>query len=361
MDFSLFYFANDSANDNSGDRYRLLLEGARFADTHGFSAVWTPERHFHAFGGLYPNPSVLGAALAVATERVQIRAGSVVAPLHHPARIAEEWAVVDNLSGGRVGLSFASGWHSTDFALRPEAYQDRRRITLETAQQVRELWRGRPMDVVDGAGTERSISTFPPPVRRELPVWVTSAGNTETFRDAGRAGSGVLTHLLGQDLDQLAEKIAAYRQAVADRPDADGRPGHVALMVHTYLGEDDDTVREAVRAPLSDYLRSSVELTLTSQRSRTGSRRRMDPSKLRREDVDFLVAQSFERYYRHSGLLGTVDKAMDLVDAVRAAGVDEIACLIDFGLPDDAVLAGLEHLDTLRRTVEQRVPAGAVA
>jgi hypothetical protein len=72
LDFSFFYFAAD-AGEGAGDKYRLLLEGARFADRNGFSAVWTPERHFHAFGGLYPNPAVTGAALAAVTERVQIR------------------------------------------------------------------------------------------------------------------------------------------------------------------------------------------------------------------------------------------------------------------------------------------------
>ena len=105
--------------DNSSDRYRLLLEGAKFADTHGFAAVWTPERHFHEFGGLYPNPALTSAAVAVVTEHVEIRAGSVVLPLHNPIGVAEDWAVVDNLSNGRVGLSFASGWHANDFALAP--------------------------------------------------------------------------------------------------------------------------------------------------------------------------------------------------------------------------------------------------
>ena len=61
----------------------------------------------HRFGGLYPNPSVAGAALAAITERVDIRAGSCVLPLHDPIRVAEEWSLVDNLSNGRVGISFA--------------------------------------------------------------------------------------------------------------------------------------------------------------------------------------------------------------------------------------------------------------
>jgi hypothetical protein len=73
IDFSLFYFAADAA-EGAGGKYRLLLEGAKYADDHGFSAVWTPERHFHPFGGLYPNAALTGAAVAAVTRRIGIRA-----------------------------------------------------------------------------------------------------------------------------------------------------------------------------------------------------------------------------------------------------------------------------------------------
>jgi natural product biosynthesis luciferase-like monooxygenase protein len=345
MDFSLFYFANDSCSADS-DRYDLLLSGARFADARGFNAVWTPERHFHPFGGLYPNPAVTGAAIAAVTERVAIRAGSVVAPLHHPARIAEEWSVVDNLSGGRVGISFASGWHAVDFALRPENYADRRTVVLDYAEQVRRLWRGESVTVVDGTGKQVDVRTFPPPVQPELPIWVTSAGGVETFRNAGQAGAGLLTHLLGQELDELAAKIAEYRTAVRERPNADGWPGHVVLMVHTYLSDDDDEARETVREPLSAYLRSSINLLLGS---RMDAARKINPSKLRTAEIEFLVQRSFDRYFDDGGLLGTVEKGKKVVERAREMGVDEIACLIDFGVDSKTVIAGLEHLDTLRK------------
>jgi natural product biosynthesis luciferase-like monooxygenase protein len=340
MDFSLFYFANDSSDE--GGRYRILLEGARFADTNGFTAVWTPERHFHPFGGIYPNPSVTGAAIAAVTERVGIRAGSVVAPLHHPLRIAEEWAVVDNLSGGRVGISFASGWHATDFALRPENYHDRRRLLSEYIQAVRRLWRGEALTVTNGVGEPIHVRAYPAPVQRELPVWVTSAGGVETFREAGRLGAGVLTHLLGQDIDTLAVKIAEYRKAIAGRPDADGQPGHVALMIHTYLDDDDDAVRETVRSPLTEYLGSSLSLMMGSQ---LNGRRKVE---LSAEDTAFLAQQAFERYFEHS-LLGTAVKAGALVERYRTAGVDEVACLIDFGIPADTALSGLTRLAQVHR------------
>src|SRR5262245_52032364 len=123
MDFGVMFFAG-SDRRLAADRYRLLIDAAQFADRHQFCAIWTPERHFHEFGGLFPNPSVLGAALAVVTTRIPIRAGSVIAPLHDPIRIAEEWSIVDNLSGGRVAISFGSGWNADDFVFHPDRYTD---------------------------------------------------------------------------------------------------------------------------------------------------------------------------------------------------------------------------------------------
>ena len=163
MDFSLFYFA--SADDGeSSDKYRLLIEGAKFADTHAFAAVWTPERHFYAFGGLYPNPSVTSAAIATVTERIQIRAGSVVLPLHDPLRVAEEWAVVDNLSHGRAAISFAAGWQPNDFVLAPQNYANRKEVMLGGIETVRRLWRGEKVRRHDGNGTEIEVSILPRPI-----------------------------------------------------------------------------------------------------------------------------------------------------------------------------------------------------
>ena len=125
LEFSLFYFADDNAVYGE-DKYRLYREGAMFADRRRL-AVWTPERHFHEKAGLYPNPSVLSGALATITKHVQLRAGSVVLPLHNSLRVAEEWSVVDNLSKGRVGISFTSGWMPNDFAFFPERYPVKRK------------------------------------------------------------------------------------------------------------------------------------------------------------------------------------------------------------------------------------------
>ncbi|NTX08406.1 MupA/Atu3671 family FMN-dependent luciferase-like monooxygenase [Myxococcus sp. CA040A] len=336
MELSLFYFADD-AEASSGDRYRLLLEGAKFADRHGFAAVWTPERHFHAFGGLYPSPSVAGAAIAAVTERVAIRAGSVVLPLHHPVRVAEEWALVDNLSRGRVGISVASGWHANDFVFAPERYEKRRELMLEGLDTVRRLWRGDTLRMTGGAGAQVDVTLRPRPVQKELPVWLTAAGNPETFLTAGRLGCHVLTHLLGQTWEDLEKKLVLYRDAW--RAAGHAGDGHVTLMLHTFIGEDAAKVRSVVEKPFRDYLRSSADLMRG-----LGQTLGVDLNTATEADLDRLAAQAFERYFETSGLFGTPRSVREQMERLRALGVDEVGCLIDFGIPADTVLASLPLL-----------------
>ncbi len=343
--FSLFYFASDAA-EQTADTYRLLLEGAKFADTHGFQALWTPERHFHEFGGLYPNPSVTGAAVAAITQRIHIRAGSVVLPLHNPIRVAEEWAVVDNLSHGRVGIAFASGWHANDFVFAPEKYAERRALLRQDIETVRKLWRGETITVQGGTGQSLEVRTLPRPVQAELPVWITSAGSLETFRLAGEAGVNVLTHLLGQDLSQLAARIAVYREAWHQHGhDVQGNAGHVTLMVHTFIGTDLEMVRETVRQPFRAYLRSSVDLLHSLAQSQGLD---IDADTFDEDDMQSLLDHAFERYFESSGLMGTVDSCLPMIESLKAIGVDELACLMDFGIAVDEVLASFPHLEALK-------------
>jgi natural product biosynthesis luciferase-like monooxygenase protein len=353
MGFSLFMWGNDDAPGY--DKYRLMLEGAKYFDRNGFEAVWTPERHFHAFGGPYPNPSITGAALAAVTDRIGIRAGSCVSPLHHPIRIAEEWAVVDNLSNGRVALAFASGWQPNDFVLRPENHANNKGVMLEQIDQVRRLWRGEKVSFRNPLGQDVQIGTLPRPVQPELPFWVTTAGNPDTYRQAGELGANVLTHLLGQSVDEVAEKIAIYRQARA-AAGHDPATGRVTLMLHTFVGNDDTEVRELIRQPMKDYLRSSLNLVLNFAWSfpafkRPGGAEKpqdVDLRSLPDGEVEALLDFAFERYFETSGLFGTPSTCASMAERCKRAGVDEIACLMDFGVPTDRVLASLPYLNEVR-------------
>lgn len=361
IDFGLFYFSSDES-EHDQNKYRLLLEGAKYGDRNGFSSVWTPERHFHAFGGLYPNPAVTGAAVAAVTENVSIRAGSCVTPLHHPIRVAEEWSVVDCLSNGRVGLSIAAGWQPNDFVLRPENFADRKAQMFRDLETIRALWRGETVSFPDGDGKPVEVRTLPRPVQDDLPYWVTAAGNPETFRMAGESGANILTHLLGQSLEEVTEKIAIYREARRKAGHA-GR-GIVSLMLHTMVGDNDDVVREQVRAPMKGYLRSAMNLVKaaawsfpTFKKTTTMEDGTFSVDHLGEDELDALLDYAFERYHETSGLFGSVETCVRFVDEVKGCDVDEIACLIDFGVPTEIALAHLPQLADVLRRANAHVPS----
>lgn len=350
MEYSLYYWGND---DGAGrDKYRLLLEGAQFADENGFVAVWTPERHFHAFGGPYPNPSVTGAAVAGVTKRIGVRGGSVVAPLHHPARIAEEWAVIDNLTGGRAGMAIASGWQPDDFVLRPENTPPANKAAMmDSIETVRKLWRGEAVAFPRKDGTLHEVVTQPRPVSKELPVWVTTAGNPETWREAGRAGCNVLTHLLGQSVEEVGGKIALYHEALREAGH-DPAQLSVTLMLHTFLSDSRDHAREIAREPMKDYLRSAAGLIKQYAWAFPAFKRPEGVSNafdlqldgLEPEELDAILDFAFERYFTDSGLFGTVADAIERTEDLKRIGVTEIACLIDYGIDRETVLQGLKPL-----------------
>ncbi len=349
MDFGVMFFSSvDQAG--SANKYELLTSAARFADAHGFSSVWTPERHFHSFGGLFPNPAVTSAALATITTRVQLRAGSLISPLHHAIRIAEDWSVVDNLSNGRASISFGSGWNVNDFLFFPERYETRQKVMYEQIDVVRRLWRGEKIVMNNSYGHPVDVVLFPRPVQPELPIWVTTSGNVETFKSAGRTGAHLLTHLIGQDLTQLGAKVAQYRQARADAGFAP-ESGKVSLMLHTFMGTSTDDVREIVRKPFRDYLRSALSL---EQLAAMGGGAISGGHKIAREAIppdmiEDLLDVTFDRYFTTGSLMGTVKSCEPLMYKLIEAGVDEIACLVDFGAgTTQSVLASLEHVNELR-------------
>lgn len=342
---SVMFFAAEST-DNAIDRYSLVRNAAIAADQLGYEAIWLPERHFDNFGGLFPNPSVLAAHLAALTRSCDLRAGSVVAPLHDVIRIAEEWSVVDNLSGGgRVGMSIGSGWNTNDFALAPDRYAGRADHALSAVAELRRIWSGNPVRRVNGSGRNVELSIHPRPRSAELPLWLTASGNPETFRAAGRLGTHVLTHLLGQTVDELAEKIAVYREA-RGKAGHDPVQGRVTLMLHTFVTEKDAEAWEAARLPLQSYLRSALKLELqaASGGGVVSGGRRMAATVLSEAVIDELLEQRSWHFYRELSLLGTVEKCRTVMKRMAAVGVDEVACLVDFGAPENDVLDSLHRL-----------------
>ncbi|ASS74683.1 LLM class flavin-dependent oxidoreductase [Tumebacillus algifaecis] len=341
MEFSIFFFSGDGSTED-GDKYRMLIDSVKYADQHGFKAVWTPERHFEDFGGLYPNPSVLSAALAMITENIQIRAGSVALPLHHPIRFVEEWAVVDNLSGGRTAVSFASGWHPSDFLIAPtptrDYYNQRKEVMIDNIKTIKKLWSGETVQMIGIDGQEQAVKVLPRPLQDELEIWVATNGSEDTYIKAAETGSHILTGLTNQTLDEFEEKIKLYRETLAQHG-FDPEQGKITVMLHTCVGETNEEIKNKVRDPLKDYLKTFIK----QQKNVMGNYDDFSEA-----DQDAIVTYAFDKYFAESSLFGTVDKCSGLIEDLIDIGVNEVACLVDFGISTADVMSSMNYLGKLK-------------
>lgn len=125
-------------------------------------------------------------------------------------------------------------------------------------ESVKKLWRGENVEFPGVDGESLSISTLPRPIQKDLPVWLTVAFN-QSFRRAGEQGAHILTHLLGQSLEQLNERIELYYQGL-ESSGYDKKDFKIALMLHTFISDDEEYSLSKVKEPFKQYLSSSINL-----------------------------------------------------------------------------------------------------
>jgi hypothetical protein len=225
--------------------------------------------------------------------------------------------------------------------LNPSSYGRAKNELPGLVDMVKRLWRGETVEMPGHDGAPVAVRTLPRPVQPELPVWLTSAGTPATFEQAGTLGTNILTHLLGQSVDELGANVARYRAAWR----AAGHPGEgrVTLMLHTFLDRDRALAKETAREPLKGYLGTAASL-LKNMASAfptfANSGKDMDEAfrSLTDDELSQLLDMAASRYLDGSGLFGTPEDAADMVETVSALGVDEVACLIDFGVETQTVL-----------------------
>jgi len=340
MRFSFLFFSDVRKDISDADKYAFMRDVTLFADRAGFEAIYLPERHFHEFGSIYANPAIVAAHLIPQTTRIRFRTAGVSLPLHHPAEVTEWWAMNDVLSGGRVDLGFGSGWAKDDFVLAPDAYEDRRRICSDSITVVTKLWRGEAVDFEGPGGGKIPIAVHPRPVQRELNVWLLVTQNDEGFIHAGQQGYNVFTMLYGNNLDVMAKKVALYRNARREAG-LDPEGGTITLMLHTLLLDDRAAVQGAVEAPFKEYIRSSLNAHMRAAAQQKGGAEPGDAEKARMLDY------AYQRYFKTGGIFGTVDDGRAIVDQAIATGIDEIACLVDFGVDYSVVKDSLGYLERL--------------
>jgi probable F420-dependent oxidoreductase len=232
--------------------YRDVVELARLAETLRFDSVWVSEHHGSSDGYL---PSLLPflGALATTTDRVFLGTGVVLTPFHHPLRLAEDAAVVDQLSGGRLILGLGLGWREEEFRMFEIPVGERLRRTTETVDILRKSFTGERFTHEGKMFSFDRVKVTPPPAREGGPPIYLGGFVEDAVKRAGRLGDGYIRSRGG--LNSAREALVWFEQGAREAgrdPDDLGW----AQLQNAFVSEDGDAfdiVRPGVSHQLGVY------------------------------------------------------------------------------------------------------------
>jgi natural product biosynthesis luciferase-like monooxygenase protein len=341
ISFSILFYTDVREDVSDAEKLNFIRDATLFADGAGFASVYMPERHFHDKGCLYPDPAVLAAFLAPQTKCIRFRTAGLSLPLHHPASIVESWALVDQLSGGRVDLGFGNGGtHKPVFALAPHAYEDRRSITSRGIPIVQKLWRGESVSFPGPGGENFSITVHPRPIQKEVAIWLLVVQNDDAFAYAGRQGYNIMTMLYGVDLEAIGRKIARYRDGRREGG-YDPETGIVSIMLHALVLDDFNTLSEQLDSSFKPF----VEKLTKRKYAMENNGKRIETLSIEEQERRF--AHSYQEHLRNGGIFGSVSEARQIVDKAISVGVSDIAFLLDFGVDYGVMRKSFPNLEEL--------------
>jgi probable F420-dependent oxidoreductase len=233
--------------------YREVLDMVRLAETLGFDSAWVSEHH-GAGDGYLPSLLPMLAAFAAATDRIRLGTGVLLTPLHDPLRLAEDAAVVDQISGGRLILGLGLAWREEEFRMFGVPFKERVSRTVETIDILRKAWTGRRFSHEGRVFSHDQVLITPRPAREGgPPIWL--GGSVEpAIRRAGRIADGYLRTRGGQ-VDRMKEDLQiAEEGARAAGKDASAMPfGQLQSAFAWEEGDAWEVIREGARHHIGVY------------------------------------------------------------------------------------------------------------
>ncbi len=242
MKFGLFYLFSDFGNLSQDQLFKEVLDEIVYGEELGFDAVWLPEHHFSVYGML-GNPLQVAAIVADRTTTIKIGTAVVVLPLQHPLRVAEDAAMVDALSGGRLMLGIGRGYQPPEFHGFGVNQGDSSAMFLESYEIIKRALSGEKFSY-DGKfwKIEEEVEIFPKPIQKPHPPFYVASVSPRSLDVAARLGISVLRAPQFSSVDAVAagfeEYTAKLREYGHDPADMD-QP----VAIRTYVAPTDEEAK----------------------------------------------------------------------------------------------------------------------
>jgi alkanesulfonate monooxygenase SsuD/methylene tetrahydromethanopterin reductase-like flavin-dependent oxidoreductase (luciferase family) len=350
MEFGYFTLSDNRYPNNRRTPEQFLREiyhQALHAEAIGLNSAWIGEHHFNLLG-INPCPNILLAQLAGATQRIRLAPAVVLLPVHHPLHVAEEWATLDLLSGGRVDFAAGRGYDRLEYAPFGAPFQDSAELFAEGLDIVWRAWteagkwshRGKFYSFED-------IEVRPKPAQSPLRPYVACFSKISMELAARNDWNIIFAPFAAAMVyGSLAQGVAAFGAECAKH----GRVPRRAMCSYFIHIADTKAEEDYGREALLHYFKDALIAAFPSDAKTV-------PPTLRYflEIVDILKNMKAENLTAKSILTGSPQRIIDDLKNVEAAGISEVILYFNYGLKPDAMVR--EQMDRFAADI---MPAFAV-
>lgn len=243
-------------------RLQGLVEQAVLAESLGFDTFWVGEHHFSHY--MMPNPAVVLAAIATRTRRIRVGTGVALAPHHHPLRLAEDYAVVDALSDGRLDLVLGRGFFLSGYQGFNQTFAESRPRLEDAAIITRGVWEQETFSYVGQTVQVKDINLQPRPVQARAPIWIGGGRGPDTVLWAAQNGFHLALPSVFGPLLGFEPLCVAYRETLA-AAGYDPAAFQVSGGQHCYVGESHAAAHALWEPRYRRYVRFVGELLPQAQ------------------------------------------------------------------------------------------------
>jgi alkanesulfonate monooxygenase SsuD/methylene tetrahydromethanopterin reductase-like flavin-dependent oxidoreductase (luciferase family) len=331
MDFGYFTLSDNHYENNSRTPNQLvadIVDEAIFADELGMRSAWIGEHHINSLG-ILSSPELVLSYVAARTQQIRLAPAVTVLPLHHPIRVAEQWATLDLLSGGRVDFAAGRGYDSREYLPFDVSFADNQGIFEEGFEIVQRLWTAGGRISHHGEHYQfDDVRITPQPVQKPVPAYVASFSQP-SIELAARLGLGVVVAPFAAAINfgGLRQVADLYHEACARHGTT---PGRLMCSYFTHFA-DDKAEEEAQRARQIRYYKQCVIPAFP------GDPKTAPPSyRYFIEIVDRLHKARPEDLTENSVLLGSPERITETLKKVEAAGFSEVILYFNVGLKPHA-------------------------
>jgi len=322
MKFGIFVFGDNPPEIGRSNQkyYEEVLTMAEWAEELGFDSFWLGEHHFYWYGTCVSPPMII-AALAQRTKKIRLGPAISVLPFHHPLIVAEEYALADNLCGGRLNFAVGSGFSPLEYKTFGMSMEEARERYWEGFDVILNAWRQNEFSHQGKFYQIENFSLWMKPLQKPMPPTWVAASSDETLIKAGEMGLSIMgiPFARSSNIFEVKEKNDLFKESYF-------RAGHkenpdIIVALHVCLQRSEEDAVKLSRphfARVADYLKTS----------------RRPGAKV--PDLDNMKKEKL-------AVLSNSEGAEEIFREYENIGVTHIICMVNFGgLPMPEVRRTLE-------------------